>query len=265
MDIRTSLPSSANLFAGLKWLTLILVTLNLVLHFDWLQTQWNIFHGLVGWVIYPLAMLTVVLVFTYVQLLVSPLPKDAGNKQVTFLFSIVTYAAPTLGFVGTISGLQLGLDGFQSAASPEALSAALNNVVGGLTVSLSSTLFGGCLGLISGLSSLIYTHFNLEASNSQHSSPAKMSEADKSHTPGNAKQLDALKRCLNAIGLENVPLKQRRSNKPGSLFEIVVADSQPILQVISKINTHKIKFGLADLAIFRGRKSENSLFVQLPN
>ncbi|MGL1956430.1 MAG: MotA/TolQ/ExbB proton channel family protein [Colwellia sp.] len=117
---------------------------------------WQHWYVKVGWVMYPLVFMAISLAYMSLILYVMKDVCKAHQTKLELFTRIIAYAAPTLGFIGTIVGLQQGLASFSVASGIDELIAAVGNVVTGLTVSLTSTLWGGIIGLSAGVMSMFF-------------------------------------------------------------------------------------------------------------
>ena len=261
----------------LAWCCLVLLLINTWLHQHSFYQYWQHWYSQVGLVLYPLAVLSLILLFNYGQLL---LKTNINREKPLLLFAIVTYAAPTLGFIGTILGLQQGLTGFAAKTTPEALSAAVNGVVSGLTVSLSSTLLGGALGLLAGLSALIYRHLNMPvpepacapqlaaqsmSSQSRPAPPRQATSAD--HVPeqgqSNSHIETLLKKLLSTAGFAHLPIRREMNINGKATYAISLESAQQAEQLIPAIHQQKQHLGLGNLILKRTDQRPNFLYLQL--
>lgn len=221
-------------------------------------------YARLGWVIVPLLVLTVLLLFTTFRIAINGESNEEGKNRLQL--AIVTYAAPTVGFIGTIVGLQSGLTGFDNNTSPQELNQAVNGVVNGLTVSLSSTLVGGSLGLASGLVSMLYRHTLESKENDEtiHKSPSfstqKEERASSKKEPSLSPQLANL---MKAIGDDITGIRPAKRYGANMAYSVTAKDASLVNSIIERIKQQKYQLGLQDIAIKR-LKSQDKMFLLIP-
>lgn len=219
-------------------------------------------YARLGWVIVPLMALAVLLVYTTLRILVDGNTGHVNKNQL--YLAIVTYAAPTVGFIGTIVGLQSGLTGFDNDTSPQELNQAVNGVVNGLTVSLSSTLVGGMLGLASGLVSMLYRHVLENTQDDEaviESIPVhadKKLKAQQNNAPLVAPQLD---RLIKLIGEDIASIRPEKRQGTNVAYSVTAKDASLLDSIIDRIKHNKQQFGLNNMAIKRHKLNEKVFFL----
>lgn len=218
-----------------------------------------------GWVTVPLMSLAVLLVYTTFRILVGGNTEHLNKNQLNL--AIVTYAAPTVGFIGTIVGLQSGLTGFDNDTSPQELNQAVNGVVNGLTVSLSSTLVGGMLGLASGLVSMLYRHALENTLDSQKKVEPKAFHA--AETPEtqtkNAISLAPQLVLLKEVSGDDITfIRPEKKQGTNVTYSVTAKDAAARNSIIDRIKHNKQQFGLHNMAIKRHKLNEKVFFL-IPN
>ena len=252
-------------FLVLSTTSLLMTLATLYLYREYLSDFVLDWYTKLGWVIVPLLVLTVLLLFTTFCIAINGESNEAGKNLLQL--AIVTYAAPTVGFIGTIVGLQSGLTGFDNNTSPQELNQAVNGVVNGLTVSLSSTLVGGSLGLVSGLVSMLYRHTldSKQCDESIYESPPFSTQKEQKASSKKAPMLTPqLANLMKAVGDDITGIRPAKRYGENMAYSVTAKDASVVNSIIERIKQQKHQLGLQDIAIKR-LKSRDKIFLLIPS
>ena len=106
----------------------------------------------VGVVMLGLLPMTVLLVVIVLYVVISPNPRD---PWVSTSLKIISFAAPSLGLLGTVLGTVAGTAAFSLANGVEDLLKGVAELMSGLNVALLSTAWGTLLGIPAGVINML--------------------------------------------------------------------------------------------------------------